>query len=94
MLKENVLISKPYEFAKKELGKAFSHGLGHGIGVEIHELPNLGPYSKEKLRKNMIFTIEPGIYYEGKYGIRIEDDVLFDGKVKVLTKTNKKLITV
>ena len=89
--------SELYEFVCASLGKYknnFTHGLGHGVGVEIHEMPNLTLNSKDKIQNNMAFTIEPGIYFPGKFGIRIEDTVLFKNKVEVLTKTNKKLIVV
>ena len=83
--------------AEKALGKRkkfFIHGLGHGLGVDIHEQPNLKPDSDEKLRNNMIFTVEPGIYPK-KYGIRIEDDVLINkGKVVMLTKPVKSLLII
>jgi Xaa-Pro aminopeptidase len=77
--------------------KYFIHGLGHGIGVEIHELPSLSPKSKDLLQKGSIFTIEPGYYNQKKgIGIRIEDDVYFNsrGKKEVLTKSPKKLICI
>jgi Xaa-Pro aminopeptidase len=94
LCKAGVRASDIFSFAEKELGKEFTHGLGHGIGVEIHEGPNLGPLSKEVLKDGMVFTVEPGVYSK-KYGIRIEDDVyLVNGKCKVLTKTSKKLIIV
>jgi Xaa-Pro aminopeptidase len=93
MAKKGIKAKKLYDYAYKMLGKEFIHSLGHGIGVEIHEKPNISLKSKETLQKGMIFTIEPGIYYEGKFGIRIEDDVLVDRKTEVLTKTNKKLMT-
>uniref|UniRef100_UPI00356367E3 M24 family metallopeptidase n=1 Tax=Pontiella sp. TaxID=2837462 RepID=UPI00356367E3 len=54
----------------------FRHGLGHGIGLQIHEAPTLNPQSTERLRKNMIVTIEPGIYFVGTSGVRLEDDYL------------------
>jgi Xaa-Pro aminopeptidase len=76
--------------------KYFVHGLGHGIGVEIHEKPNLSLKSKDVLVKNTIFTVEPG-YYNQKtgIGIRIEDDILLSGKKKViLNKSTKKLICI
>lgn len=78
--------------AKKTLGNYFIHGLGHGIGIEIHELPNLKELSKDKLKENMVYTIEPG-YYKGKIGIRIEDSILVikDNK-QILTKVSKGLI--
>jgi Xaa-Pro aminopeptidase len=74
------------------LRKKFIHGTGHGIGVQIHEKPNLLKGSKDILKENMVFTVEPGIYDD--YGIRIEDDVLLTmrGKV-VLTKVRKGLVS-
>jgi len=69
------------------------HGLGHGIGVEIHELPSIHMDSKDVFRQGDVFTVEPGVYFENRFGIRIEDDVIFvGGKPKVLTKSTKELI--
>ena len=59
--------------ADAKLDKYFIHSLGHGTGLEIHELPNLSPGSKEVLKDNMVFSIEPGVYIKGLGGIRIED---------------------
>ena len=60
--------------------KEFRHGLGHGIGLEVHERPGFGPKPEVgkgvPLRKNMIMTVEPGVYIEGVGGVRIEDDIL------------------
>jgi Xaa-Pro aminopeptidase len=86
------------QFSINSLGKCgenFIHGLGHGFGIEIHELPSLHIESKETLPENTVFTIEPGIYFENKYGIRIEDDILLQkNKKTVLTKSNKELIII
>lgn len=49
------------------------HSLGHGIGIEVHEAPSLSINSKDLLKEGMVFSIEPGIYLEGKFGVRIED---------------------
>jgi len=69
---------------------AFGHGLGHGIGLQAHEEPRLGPGSEEVLKNGMVFTIEPGIYLSGWGGVRIEDTVILqDGKVRVLSKARK-----
>ncbi|MCC9657140.1 M24 family metallopeptidase [Rhodopirellula halodulae] len=61
---------------KAGLGDAFKHGLGHGFGLQIHEDPRMGPMSKETLQEGMVLTVEPGVYFEGEFGIRIEDDIL------------------
>ena len=61
----------------KEYGfEPHGHGTGHGLGMEVHELPIVGPNSKGNLQAGDVITIEPGIYIPGKLGIRIEDDVL------------------
>jgi Xaa-Pro aminopeptidase len=62
---------------KAGFGEQFGHGLGHGIGLQIHELPALRKIGEEdELRPGMIVTVEPGIYFPGEGGVRIEDDVL------------------
>lgn len=64
-------------------GEYFTHSLGHGIGVKIHEFPRLSPKSKAVLEENSVFSIEPGVYFDGKFGIRIEDSVYLErGKCK------------
>lgn len=57
-------------------GRYFGHGLGHGLGLEVHEQPRLNPVSQTLLQPGMVITIEPGIYLPGRFGVRIEDDVL------------------
>ena len=75
------------------LDKYFTHSLGHGIGINIHEFPYLSPRSTDVLADGMVFSDEPGVYFEGDYGIRIEDSVtLLGGKVLSLTDSDKKLI--
>ena len=78
---------------KFNLDKFFTHSLGHGIGINIHEYPNLSPKSEAVLRDRMTFSIEPGVYFEGKFGIRIENTVMLqDGKIFDFMKTDKKLM--
>jgi Xaa-Pro aminopeptidase len=65
----------------------FYHSAGHGVGLDVHEKPALGPESKDILQENMVFTVEPGIYIPNKYGIRFEDMVLLTKKgCKTLTR--------
>lgn len=72
----------------------FTHSLGHGIGVYIHEAPALSPKGSGELKENMVFSIEPGVYFNDKFGIRIEDSVTIqNGKVKSFMKFTKKLVT-
>ena len=71
----------------------FTHSTGHGTGLEVHEAPTVSFGSKQKVEKGMVFTIEPGIYVEGKGGVRIEDMVYVNqqGQVEVLTACKKEL---
>ncbi|MBN1444974.1 MAG: aminopeptidase P family protein [Candidatus Omnitrophica bacterium] len=63
---------------KKELDKYFIHGLGHGVGIDVHEKPVLNSKSADIIRKGCVFTVEPGIYIPNLGGIRIEDMVVLD----------------
>lgn len=60
---------------KKGWGKFFGHGLGHGVGLEVHERPFISSKSEDIIEENMIFTIEPAIYFPHKFGIRLESIV-------------------
>ena len=74
--------------------KYFTHSLGHGIGLNIHEFPSLSTRSETRLENGMVFSDEPGVYLAGEFGIRIEDTVtLENGKVKsFMNKTDRNLI--
>lgn len=70
----------------------YPHVTGHGVGLQVHESPTIHFRSKDMLEKNQVITIEPGIYFAGKYGMRIEDTVAIgDKKVEVLSKFPKTL---
>ncbi|RME63109.1 MAG: peptidase M24 family protein, partial [Nitrospirae bacterium] len=71
--------------------KFFRHGTGHGVGLDVHEPPRVAGTSKEKVKKGMVFTIEPGIYIPELGGVRIEDMVYVDEKPEVLTSLPKDL---
>lgn len=73
----------------------FGHGLGHGLGLDVHELPRLSPETDDVLAPGNVVTVEPGVYLPGKFGIRIEDDVVVtrDG-IENLTGFRKDLVEV
>ncbi len=76
-------------------GKYFVHSTGHGVGLEVHEMPIISQKSQTNLQKNMAITVEPGIYVPGKLGVRIEDTlVVRDRKPLILHKFTKELIHV
>jgi Xaa-Pro aminopeptidase len=74
-------------------GEAFGHSLGHGLGLEVHEAPRLAPHSEAPLPPHAVVTVEPGVYFPGWGGVRLEDDVylspdgaerLSDGRTELL----------
>jgi len=70
---------------KAGFGKYFVHGTGHGVGLDIHELPVISSRSRTRIEDGMVYTVEPGIYLPGKFGIRIEDMVVMEnGRARVL----------
>ena len=78
--------------AEAGYGKRFGHGLGHGIGLEVHERPAMRPKGDGVLKAGMVVTVEPGIYFPKWGGVRIEDDVLVTRSGhEVLSSTPKQL---
>ena len=76
-------------------GPQFGHGLGHGVGLEIHEAPLLGPGVAGTLDAGSPVTVEPGVYLPGRGGVRIEDTlVVRDGGAELLTTSSKELLVV
>lgn len=92
--KEVDAIARDIIYSNGYQGK-FGHGLGHGLGLEIHENPRLSLAGNKILENNMAVTIEPGIYVEGLGGVRIEDTIIInDDDPIVLTKSTKDLIII
>ncbi|MCM8791746.1 MAG: aminopeptidase P family protein [Candidatus Omnitrophica bacterium] len=91
IIKTQVSINKIDKSARNYIkesgwGKYFGHALGHGIGLDVHEKPYISSKNKDTIKRGMVFTIEPAVYLPKKFGIRIEDMVLFKGKeVEVLS---------
>lgn len=85
--------------ARRTLGKKYSryfvHGTGHGVGLEVHEAPRLAPTSGDVLQSGMALTVEPGLYYPGLWGLRIEDTVVVKRNgCEMITSMSKDLITI
>ncbi len=89
-IQPGVEASRPDEVARKILAsrgldKYFIHGLGHGVGIDVHEPPRLAPEEGRKLESGMVVTVEPGIYIPGLLGIRVEEMVLVEsGRARIL----------
>jgi Xaa-Pro aminopeptidase len=83
------------EYIVSENFPTIPHSLGHGIGMEVHEMPRLSPHSKDILENGMVFSIEPGIYLPGKFGVRIEDlFAIENNKLVPLTHSPKEFIEI
>ena len=79
----------------KKYSRYFVHGTGHGVGLEVHEAPRLAPNSQDVLKAGMMVTVEPGLYYPGLWGIRIEDTVLVKkNSCEIISKMKKDLIVI
>ena len=80
---------------KAGLGRYFTHSTGHGVGLEIHEMPRVANGQREILQPSMVITIEPGVYFPGKWGVRIEDMVAVTATgCEVMTPTSKDFLAV
>ena len=80
---------------KAGLGRYFTHSIGHGVGLEIHEAPRVAAGQTEVLKAGMVITIEPGVYFPGKWGVRIEDMIaVTEDGCEVLTPTSKDFLAV
>jgi Xaa-Pro aminopeptidase len=76
-------------------GEDFTHGLGHGVGLEVHEAPSLAKTGVGTLSAGMAVTVEPGVYLAGRGGVRVEDTLIVrGGEPEVLTLTGKELVVV
>lgn len=76
---------------KRGYGKYFTHSLGHGVGLDIHEYPFVYGKNIDSVKEGMVFTIEPGVYIEGEFGVRIEDMCFVnEGGAEIITGINKK----
>jgi Xaa-Pro aminopeptidase len=99
-VKPGVTVGEVDAAARKVLRKAglarfFTHSTGHGVGLEIHESPRVANGQREILQPGMVITIEPGVYFPGKWGVRIEDMVAVTaGGCEVLTPTSKDFLAV
>ena len=80
--------------AERGYGEYFTHSLGHGVGLEIHESPRLSPGSDDALSENTVFTVEPGVYIDGKFGVRIEDTCIMQGGKAVRLFTDDKKLSI
>lgn len=78
---------------RRGYGRYFGHGLGHGLGLAVHEEPAINSKSETVLEPGMVFTIEPGIYLPGQFGVRIEDDLVLNNEKKPLlfSRSNQPL---
>ncbi len=80
---------------RESLGDFFKHSLGHGVGLDIHESPLISPFTDVEIKNGMVFTVEPGVYFENRFGIRIEDMVVVqNNRLNVLTDFPKELILI
>ncbi|MEO0278916.1 MAG: aminopeptidase P family protein [candidate division WOR-3 bacterium] len=75
-------------------GKFFGHGTGHGVGLEVHEIPSISLLSKDVIEEGMVFTVEPGVYIPGEFGVRIEDMVYLGNEIEVLNNLKRDIVII
>lgn len=86
-------VARDYIYSQGYEG-CFGHGLGHSLGLNIHEDPRFSSLCHDDLRVNTVLTVEPGVYLSGKFGVRIEDIIIVtENGAKIITQSDKKLIT-
>jgi Xaa-Pro aminopeptidase/Xaa-Pro dipeptidase len=95
---EGIDCSKLHREVVKELERAslssyFTHGTGHGVGIDVHEMPSVARTSSDVLEGGDVVTVEPGLYFLGRYGIRIEDTLAVGEHPRILTRYTKELVT-
>ena len=78
---------------KNGMDKLLNHSIGHGVGIDIHEMPRISKGNKAALLKNDVITDEPGVYVVGKFGVRIEDTLVVGKRPELLTKFTKDLVS-
>jgi len=98
-MKKGFEIQKTQELANSHLATngfpKIPHAIGHGVGLQVHELPYVSPFADEDLVPGMVITNEPGVYVPNLYGVRIEDTVLITGDgLEILTKSPKELVII
>jgi Xaa-Pro dipeptidase len=90
-VKYTTLVGLTNKILTDGLNQKLIHGLGHGIGINVHDYPSGKSYS---LRKGSVITVEPGYYASGAYGIRIEDDIVISDRAKMLSRSPKNLLEI
>lgn len=95
MVREGQQFSTIHRYAQQSIGKKLIHSVGHGLGIDVHEHPFVRKDKKDVLKEGMIITLEPGFYMNGKFGIRIEDDILVKKeRGEMLSKMIRDLVIV
>ena len=78
---------------KNKMDKLLNHSVGHGVGIDIHEMPRISKGNSVRLVRNDVITDEPGVYLRGRFGVRIEDTLVVGRRPEVLTRFTKDLVT-